>query len=85
MVIASVKTALELGYLLSTLRKSMIINGCWTAIAEEAAYRVMAVHHHLRSGFESLSKDKPNPKPEREPEKLRTDYVDLTLITGISG
>ncbi len=55
-VIASVKTALELATVLSTLRKSMIMKRLLDRRLLRAVYRVMSCTSPPRSGLKTLAK-----------------------------
>lgn len=79
-VIASVKTALELGY--RTVDTAQIY-GNETAVGqaiEESRVPREELFITTKIWTENLSKDKLIPSLKESLEKLRTDYVDLTLI-----
>jgi len=79
-VIASVKTALELGY--RTVDTAQIY-GNEAAVGqaiEESGVPREELFITTKSWTENLSKDKLIPSLKESLEKLRTDYVDLTLI-----
>ena len=79
-VIASVKTALELGY--RTVDTAQIY-GNEAAVGqaiEESAVPREELFITTKIWTENLSKDKLIPSLKESLEKLRTDYVDLTLI-----
>lgn len=79
-VIASVKTALELGY--RTIDTAQIYDNeaaVGQAIAESGVARD-ALFITTKIWIENLSKDKLIPSLKESLQKLRTDYVDLTLI-----
>ncbi|MBF4178060.1 2,5-didehydrogluconate reductase DkgB [Lelliottia nimipressuralis] len=79
-VIASVKTALELGY--RTVDTAQIY-GNEAAVGqaiEESGVQREELFITTKIWTENLSKDKLIPSLKESLEKLRTDYVDLTLI-----
>lgn len=79
-VIASVKTALELGY--RTIDTAQIYDNeaaVGQAIAESGVARD-ELFITTKIWIENLSKDKLIPSLKESLQKLRTDYVDLTLI-----
>lgn len=79
-VIASVKTALELGY--RTVDTAQIYDNeaaVGQAIAESGVARD-ALFITTKIWIENLSKEKLIPSLKESLKKLRTDYVDLTLI-----
>lgn len=79
-VIASVKTALELGY--RTIDTAQIYDNeaaVGQAIAESGVARD-ELFITTKIWIENLSKDKLLPSLKESLQKLRTDYVDLTLI-----
>jgi 2,5-diketo-D-gluconate reductase B len=79
-VIASVKTALELGY--RTVDTAQIYgNEAAVGLAiEESAVPREELFITTKIWTENLSKDKLIPSLKESLDKLRTDYVDLTLI-----
>ena len=79
-VIASVKTALELGY--RTVDTAQIYeNEAAVGLAlEESAIPRNELFITTKIWIENLSKDKLLPSLKKSLKKLRTDYVDLTLI-----
>lgn len=79
-VIASVKTALELGY--RAVDTAQIYDNeaaVGQAIAESGVPR-SELYITTKIWIENLSKDKLIPSLKESLKKLRTDYVDLTLI-----
>lgn len=79
-VISSVKTALELGY--RTIDTAQIYDNeaaVGQAIAESGVPR-HELYITTKIWIENLSKDKLIPSLKESLQKLRTDYVDLTLI-----
>ena len=79
-VIASVKTALELGY--RAIDTAQIYDNeaaVGQAIAESGVPR-NELYITTKIWIENLSKDKLIPSLKESLQKLRTDYVDLTLI-----
>ena len=79
-VIASVKTALELGYrAVDTAQIYENEAAVGQAIAERGVPR-NELYITTKIWIENLSKDKLIPSLKESLKKLRTDYVDLTLI-----
>ncbi len=79
-VISSVKTALELDY--RAIDNAQIYDNeaaVGQAIAESGVPR-HELHITTKIWIENLSKDKLIPSLKESLQKLRTDYVDLTLI-----
>ncbi len=79
-VISSVKTALELGY--RAIDTAQIYDNeaaVGQAIAESGVPR-NELYITTKIWIENLSKDKLTPSLKESLQKLRTDYVDLTLI-----
>lgn len=79
-VISSVKTALELGY--RAIDTAQIYDNeaaVGLAIAESGVPR-HELYITTKIWIENLSKDKLIPSLKESLQKLRTDYVDLTLI-----
>ena len=79
-VIASVKTALELGYRAVDTAQIYENEAAVGLALEESAIPRNELFITTKIWIENLSKDKLLPSLKKSLKKLRTDYVDLTLI-----
>ena len=79
-VIASVKTALELGYRAIDTAQIYDNEAAVGQAIEESGVARSELFITTKIWTENLSKDKLIPSLKESLEKLRTDYVDLTLI-----
>lgn len=79
-VIASVKTALELGYRAIDTAQIYENEAAVGQAIEESGVARDALYITTKIWTENLSKDKLIPSLKESLQKLRTDYVDLTLI-----
>ena len=79
-VIASVKTALELGYRAIDTAQIYENEAAVGQALEESGVPRNELYITTKIWIENLSKDKLIPSLKESLKKLRTDYVDLTLI-----